>query len=194
MTGIKGQAETIADLLDMLGVEDKPKEFTMQDTREAFRRSHAKTLSKAYRRAEDSFDAEYSSASHFVAGVLGLLMDSVYTLWDPIEGMIGSEVTRALMEEELEIPRNKPLLEAIMDLKDEKLGKETDREDLEKAQEALDRSVRYMEGVTKYSNEHGMSPAEVIENADAMVGIIESAYGSLDAYEELRVKNLQSRF
>lgn len=174
-------------------MESKTSSFTIQDVREASRRYSARVNQEIYSNTINAIgnELEYSSARHFVAGLAGLMSDSVHTLWNPIEKMIKSPYVKELLEEKL--GKGVDPLDYLRTANLQgKTGAEREKahQELEDSLNTLKKAKEYPQNILDYCNSTGKTPDEVLNSPRERLTLLEKTYGSLEEYESFTKKAL----
>ena len=167
---------------------------TVQDTREALRKYEAEKLEAAYTSAVKAVGSElqFSSARHLAMGLVGLLNDSIYTLWDPVKQVLNSPLASEFLEDQ--VGEGKSFVDYFAAEMSKKGKSKKERKESAKAAEKMVQSLgeagskleKYAQAVTDYSNKTSKTPDQVLRTGKDMAVVLEGVYGSLEKYAKER--------
>jgi hypothetical protein len=189
-------ASSIDSLLSALfgGTTQKPTATTpLQEARYALRRDNVRELDIIYNNAVKVMgdDRQFVSTRHLAATLYGLMIDGVYTLWDPFKNFLESPFIKGKMKDET--GEEKTVIDFI---KEQKMARGSDSEE---SSQSLDKGLASLVSLDKMANAladycatNKKSPDKVLRSKKQMLGLIIKVYDGLDNYEKKQQEALQN--
>jgi hypothetical protein len=168
-----------------------PNKDQIYEARSALRKYSAGQVEKVYAAASKSVgdQLQFSSSRHLVTGLVGLISDGVYTLWEPAKNVLNSEVLKGLVEDKLGIvvPAGQSLLETVVDKASQDKSpaeKKKMKSDVEKGLEGVKRFEAYQQNLAEYAQQKGKSPYEILKSKKDRMEVMFRTYNPYKEYEK----------
>lgn len=169
-----------------------PNRDQIYEARSALRRYSAGQVEKVYIAASKSVGdkLQFSSSRHLFTGLVGLMSDGAYTLWEPAKNVLNSEVLKDFAEDKLDIvvPAGQSLLETLVDKVSQGKSpaeKKKMKDDVEKGLEGVRKFEAYQQNLAEYAQQKGKSPYEILKSAKDRMEVIFKSYGPAEEYKRL---------
>src|SRR3989344_3891793 len=162
-----------------------------QENMDGMRRYYAQQFEVVYMRASKKVgkELEFSSSRHLFAGLSGLLLDSTYTLWNPVRSVLNSPGLKEACE-------GKTLLEFISEkVKSEDTKKNKNiRKQIEDVYDHFDIAEKFVQNLAARCRQTNRTPEVVLKSAANRLDLIEKSYGSLEKYTKNTTKSIKNTF
>ena len=159
---------------------------TVDDVRRADHQMSTQSLDRIYQNTVRKVGNQltYGSVKHHVAGIVSSVVDGVYALSRPVQDFAESPFVKGLAEEfagRTDTPIGDLVLAVLRQYVPTAALQEVEQT-LEGVREVLQRSELRHQTIADYCNEHKTTPEKVLRSPKAMTSVVETVYGSLEAY------------